>query len=230
MSFGSNLQFLRKMHHAMTQEELADQMGVSRQTVSKWEMDGAFPEMEKAIALSTYFNCSLDELLREDMNPENHSYQHIRVEEVPSFKYYKYAVISENPEDDAKKHVMEYIKEHALPAYIIGWDFPYVSQEQINVFHMHGYQAACVVEDETTIHSKDFITQATAKYVALTIVEPFNNPFSIIPNAYKMLFRYMEMNGLRANQNKDLLSCFEKEYVVEKVQYMDVYIAINEVA
>ena len=49
MSFGQNLQFLRKMHRGMTQEELAEKMGVSRQTISKWEMDSAFPEMEKAI-------------------------------------------------------------------------------------------------------------------------------------------------------------------------------------
>ena len=35
MSFGQNVQFLRKMHNKMTQEELAEKLGVSRQTVSK---------------------------------------------------------------------------------------------------------------------------------------------------------------------------------------------------
>lgn len=53
MSFGTNLQFMRKMYNAMSQEELAEKMEVSRQTISKWEMDNAFPEMEKAIALSS---------------------------------------------------------------------------------------------------------------------------------------------------------------------------------
>ena len=37
MKLGINLQYLRKLHGNMTQEKLAEQMGVSRQTVSKWE-------------------------------------------------------------------------------------------------------------------------------------------------------------------------------------------------
>ena len=45
MSFGKNLQFLRKMHNSMTQEELAERMGVSWQTISKWESETAYPEM-----------------------------------------------------------------------------------------------------------------------------------------------------------------------------------------
>ena len=51
MSLGRNLQFLRKMHDGMTQEELAEKMAVSRQTISKWELDTACPEMDKLIEL-----------------------------------------------------------------------------------------------------------------------------------------------------------------------------------
>lgn len=57
-SFGQNLQLLRKMHKGMEQEELAEKMKVSRQIISKWELDAAFPKMEKAIALCNLFNCS----------------------------------------------------------------------------------------------------------------------------------------------------------------------------
>ena len=52
----------------MTQEDLAEKLSVSRQTVSKWEMDSALPEMEKAIELCRIFNCSLDNLFREEMD------------------------------------------------------------------------------------------------------------------------------------------------------------------
>ena len=46
MKLGSNLPYLRKLHNNMTQEKLAEQMGVSRQTISKWETGEAIPDVE----------------------------------------------------------------------------------------------------------------------------------------------------------------------------------------
>ena len=57
MSLGTNIQFYRKQKN-MTQEDLAEFMNVSRQTVSKWESDTAFPETDKLITLSDYFGCT----------------------------------------------------------------------------------------------------------------------------------------------------------------------------
>ena len=51
MSFGKNLQYLRQLSAGMTQETLAEKLNVSRQTISKWEMDAANPEMDKALEL-----------------------------------------------------------------------------------------------------------------------------------------------------------------------------------
>lgn len=65
MSFGTNLQFLRNQAD-MTQEELAEQLQVSRQSVSKWESDISFPEMEKLLTLCDLFHMDLDTLLRQD--------------------------------------------------------------------------------------------------------------------------------------------------------------------
>ena len=48
-----------------TQEQLADILGVSRQSISKWESDIAYPETEKLIEMGKIFDCSMDYLLKE---------------------------------------------------------------------------------------------------------------------------------------------------------------------
>ena len=134
MSLGQNLLFLRKMRDNMTQEELAELLNVSRQTVSKWELDAAYPEMEKLLALCELFSCTLDQLIRENMNIINDAYSNIRIEEVDGFRYIRYAVISPEPEEDAIAHVKRWADQIGIQdPKIIGWDFPMVSQEQTNV-------------------------------------------------------------------------------------------------
>lgn len=66
MSFAENLQYLRKRDQ-ITQEELADQLGVSRQSVSKWETGEAYPETEKILALCDVFHVTMDDLMRRDV-------------------------------------------------------------------------------------------------------------------------------------------------------------------
>ena len=48
----------------ISQEELADKLGVSRQAVSKWESEQSVPEMEKIIAMSEFFDVTTDYLLK----------------------------------------------------------------------------------------------------------------------------------------------------------------------
>lgn len=59
-----NLLNLRR-RRGLSQEQLADQLGVSRQAISKWEGGQSTPELEKLMAISKYFNVSLDELTGE---------------------------------------------------------------------------------------------------------------------------------------------------------------------
>ena len=54
-----------------TQEQLADVLGVSRQSISKWESDIAYPETDKLIELGKLFDCSMDYLLKEDVIEKN---------------------------------------------------------------------------------------------------------------------------------------------------------------
>lgn len=62
-SFGENIQFYRKREN-MTQEQLADKLEVSRQTISKWEAGTSYPEMEKILQLCDLFSSSMDTLMR----------------------------------------------------------------------------------------------------------------------------------------------------------------------
>ena len=62
IELGNRLAELRKKH-GLSQEELADQLGVSRQAVSKWERGEASPDTDNLIELARIYGISLDELL-----------------------------------------------------------------------------------------------------------------------------------------------------------------------
>lgn len=71
MNFSSHLMQLRKQN-GWSQEQLGEKVGVTRQTVSKWELGDTAPEMNKLIELSDLFGLSLDELVGRERN-ENQS-------------------------------------------------------------------------------------------------------------------------------------------------------------
>ncbi len=62
MSFADNLQSIRK-EKKISQEELAEKIGVSRQAISKWEQGSGYPETEKLLILAQELNVSLDYLM-----------------------------------------------------------------------------------------------------------------------------------------------------------------------
>ena len=70
MSLSDNLRALRKQK-GYSQEQLAERLNVSRQAVSKWESDNGYPEMESLIILSDLFECTIDDLLKNDLTQHN---------------------------------------------------------------------------------------------------------------------------------------------------------------
>lgn len=66
MTTGEKIAVLRKKQN-LTQEQMSEILNVSRQSVSRWEMNVAFPETEKLIKLSRLLECSIDYLLNENM-------------------------------------------------------------------------------------------------------------------------------------------------------------------
>ena len=152
-------------------------MRVSRQTISKWELGSILPEVEKLVDLSKMFNCSVDQLLKDNIDFSNE-----------------------------------------------------VSQEQANVFHMHGYGAALILENEQDISDIDteIFNQNRQKYIMITLEEVKGEEFTVIPNAYKALLTYMATNGIKEKHDSTILSCYEHEYFDDKGgKFMDIYIAIE---
>ena len=84
MTFGEKIQKLRK-EAGLSQEELACQLGVSRQAVSKWERDSGYPETEKIVHMSRLFNVTLDYLLNEENSRRDQDSAPSRTEEEKGF-------------------------------------------------------------------------------------------------------------------------------------------------
>lgn len=70
MSLGERVQMLRK-EKKMSQNDLAEKLDVSRQSVSKWETDTAKPELQKLILMAELFQVSLDELVSSEISEGN---------------------------------------------------------------------------------------------------------------------------------------------------------------
>ena len=69
MKLNEKLVMLRKQHN-LSQEQVAEKLGVARQTISKWELGETTPEMDKLILISEIYNITLDELMKSENKGE----------------------------------------------------------------------------------------------------------------------------------------------------------------
>lgn len=235
MSLGTNISYLRKQKK-LTQEQLAERMGVTRQTVSRWETDEVIPELAKLVDICSVFACKLDTLVKENLYAQSEIYSDIQINRMASFKMASYVIISPNPEADANGYMERWainsgLKVACPDAKLIGWDFPYISPEQQNRFGMHGYVAAYVIPEsfETEYPGVLYSENEEANYAVITITNPFAQAFERIPNAYKMVMEYLQVNNFKEKQRDNIISCFEHVYEKEEVTYMDVYIHVDGV-
>ena len=70
MTCGEKITMIRKENN-LTQEQFAEMMNVSRQSVSKWELGTDYPDTEKLIRISKLFSCSLDYLLKDEVEKKD---------------------------------------------------------------------------------------------------------------------------------------------------------------
>ena len=72
---------LQRKKKGISQEDLANALNVSRQAVSKWESSQSVPDMDKIVALSSYFNITTDYLLKDEIETiSENDFQNIRYE------------------------------------------------------------------------------------------------------------------------------------------------------
>ena len=99
MTIGEKICKLRKEYN-YTQEQLADRLGVSRQSISKWESDLAYPETDKLIELGKLFNCSMDYLLKDGITEKT---EVTNTDFTDSLKKFREKVLTEENKRKAKK-------------------------------------------------------------------------------------------------------------------------------
>lgn len=236
MYLSKNIQHLRKQRR-MTQEQLAEKMNVSRQTISKWESGEMTPELQKLIEMCELFACKLDALIREDMFADEDIFSPIEIRRMPAFRMARYIMVTPNPEDDVQAYMAHWAQRSGLldrqpDAMRLGWDWPYVTQEQQSRFGLRGYVTAYVLPEgfSTDCPGVEFADQIAADYAVITITEPHVASFARIPKAYHKIMEFLQVNGFKEKPHPDILSCFEHEYEKDGVHYMDVYIHVDSVA
>ena len=90
MTFAEKLKSIRKQA-GMSQEQLAEKLGVSRQAVTKWETDAGIPDIENMMAVSALFDISIDELLSNEKGtkkPAEYLYESVTEYDIDEPKRY----------------------------------------------------------------------------------------------------------------------------------------------
>ena len=137
MKFCEKLQKLRK-EKGYSQEQLADLLDVSRQSVSKWESGTTYPEMDKLLSLCKIFNVSLDELTNDEITDKN-----IKEKNRSNFSNVVYAILDminksiEMFKNMDRKNLVKCITELLILFIILlifKIPFNYVNNSVINIF------------------------------------------------------------------------------------------------
>ena len=157
MKFGENLKLIRKSKK-ISQEELAEKLGVSRQSVSKWETGENYPSMTNILCLCDIFKCKINELVHEDFIDINSLDEEIKMS-VVKFK-----------ENEQKK-----MKGLSKAIYIIARIFKIVS--------IVGIVASIIL-----LIASSIVVPNTKYDTEKQIVKVFNNNYSYKYNENKLTF------------------------------------------
>ena len=127
MTFGEKLKEVRRQA-GMSQEKLAEKLGVSRQAITKWETNAGIPDIENIMAVSTLFHVSIDELLSNEKN-------------ITQSKDYLFESVTEYDIDFSKRFDMKLGGANAL--IMSGYEGEKVRQWQ-EMFYDRHYSSTCM--------------------------------------------------------------------------------------
>jgi hypothetical protein len=160
---------------------------------------------------------------------EKEIYSPIKVVTLEKFRVARYVIISPAPEMDVIAYMDCWAEKSGLldsKGYSkrrIGWDFPFVSQEQKEKFGLRGYVSAYIIPEdfEPKCSGAELAYIEKDTYATLKITDPHSDSFKNIPNAYQMLFDFAKTSSW---ENR---LAFEEEYDADGIHYMDVYVPMN---
>lgn len=161
-------------------------------------------------------------------------YSNITLTTVEKFRLARYVIISPNPENDAMEYMERWAEKSGLldyPGYTpkrIGWDFPFVSQEQKEVYGLHGYVAAYVIPEAfaPSCCGAELAYQETDQYAKITVADPFSAPFEKIQGAYGKIYEFAAARQIIPKSYENRL-CMEEVFEKDGITYMDVYVPVD---
>lgn len=165
---------------------------------------------------------------------EKSIYSDISIRTIPRMKVARYVVISPDPEEMVIGYMDRWAEKSGvleIPGYVrrmIGWDFPYISNEQRDKFGLRGYVAALVIPDdfEPEISGAEITWIEEDTYAALTIRDPHSDSFRNIPEGFQILFEFVNSGEYKTLSWEGRIA-FEEEYDRDGVHYMDIYIPVK---
>ena len=169
MTTGEKLALLRKKK-GMTQEELSEILNVSRQSVSRWEMDAAFPETDKLIKLSKLFECSIDFLLNNNIQESGEVRTDISINDCYKFiRECGYLFLATSVDNHPKLRPLGMIYSNDKELFIatdkrknVYTDLLGNSQIEVATYNLHSHKWIRIsgrAEIENSIHVKDDMTE-----------------------------------------------------------------------
>ena len=223
MYFASNLQFLRR-RKGITQEKLANQLGVSRQAISKWESGETIPEVSTLLQLAELFSCKLDDLLRQELSA---AASPVRIVTVKGFRMVRHCLISPNAREDLRILLQTWVQQQGLTdTPLLMWNFPYTTQEQKQQFSMEGVAAALVLPEYFSPMESAYpiCAQSDCTYALLTMEEPDGRSHFQIAQGIRTILEALQVMGIPKSAKEGFLPCFERHYEKNGVAMADLYL------